>query len=516
MFWADQTARKIIKEKGNKKKYVCAAGITPSGVIHIGNCREIMTVDLVSRALKDLGKDVRFIYSWDDFDRLRKIPKNIPNQKEMEKYLMKAIVDIPDPWRCHRSYAEHFEKAVEDVLPKVGIKPEFIYQNEMFRKCAYVKEIKQVLENRDKIRNILNKFRKEPLAENWNPVRIYCRKCDKEETKITSWDGKYFLTYKCTCGHRETFDFRRKGIAKLQWRVDWPMRWHYEKVDFEPAGKDHSTVGGSRDTGVIIQKTVWKEDAPVYLMYDFVTVKGAGGKMSSSVGNVVTLDDVLAVYTPEVVRFFFAGTKPLKEFDFSFDENVFKFYEDFYKAERIYYGKEKVPERDKKHWTRVYEMSMIDKPTKTIPIQPGFRHCVNLITKHNDANKALKESGELNKTDNERYKAILERAKFWLENYAPKQHKAVLQESAPKDVLDKLTTNQKKALKEFANKLEKTKTEEDIKNLCFGVAKNNNIKPMEFFRSCYLVLIGNERGPRLTQLIVSIGKKKVAELLKKV
>ena len=73
--WADTTASRVIKEQGDKRKYVCASGITPSGHIHIGNFREVITTDLIVRALESRGKDVRFIYSWDDYDRLRKIPK---------------------------------------------------------------------------------------------------------------------------------------------------------------------------------------------------------------------------------------------------------------------------------------------------------------------------------------------------------------------------------------------------------------------------------------------------------
>ena len=108
--WADLAAERVIKEKGNKKKYVCAAGITPSGIVHIGNFREIITVDLVVRALKEKGKDVRFIYSWDDYDRFRKVPKNMPKQEILGKYIGIPIVDTPDVFGCHNSYAEHFEK----------------------------------------------------------------------------------------------------------------------------------------------------------------------------------------------------------------------------------------------------------------------------------------------------------------------------------------------------------------------------------------------------------------------
>ena len=66
-FWADKIAEDIIKQRGKKKEFVCASGITPSGTVHIGNFREIITTDLVVRALKDKGKKVKFIYSWEDY-----------------------------------------------------------------------------------------------------------------------------------------------------------------------------------------------------------------------------------------------------------------------------------------------------------------------------------------------------------------------------------------------------------------------------------------------------------------
>src|SRR3989338_10698287 len=82
--WADLAAENLISLE-NKKKYVCASGITPSGAVHIGNFREVITTDLVARALKDRKKQIRFIYSWDDYDVFRKIPKNMPKQDLLNK-----------------------------------------------------------------------------------------------------------------------------------------------------------------------------------------------------------------------------------------------------------------------------------------------------------------------------------------------------------------------------------------------------------------------------------------------
>ena len=135
--WADVAADNIVRIKGNKKKYVLAAGITPSGTIHMGNFREIITQELVKRALEKKGKRVKFIYSWDDYDVFRKVPKNLPKQAELKKHLRKPIFDVPDPFGCHKSYAEHFEKEMEEDVPAVGISPEYLYQHKIYLACTY-------------------------------------------------------------------------------------------------------------------------------------------------------------------------------------------------------------------------------------------------------------------------------------------------------------------------------------------------------------------------------------------
>jgi len=242
--WADETAEKIIFEKGgssgDEKVYTCASGITPSGTVHIGNFREIISVDLVVRALRDLGKKTRFIYSWDDYDVFRKVPKNMPKQDELEKYLRFPITMVPDPWEKETSYARHHEVDVESQLPAMGIFPEFIYQAERYRKSGYAKGIRAALEKRAELKEILDKFRDEEhkIQGEWWPVSVFCEKCNKDETDIEGWDGDWGLSYRCNaCGAKETLDIRKAKGIKLLWRIDWPMRWEFEKVDFEPAEK---------------------------------------------------------------------------------------------------------------------------------------------------------------------------------------------------------------------------------------------------------------------------------------
>ena len=517
LFWADRLAGQIVRERGKKDIYTCAAGITPSGTVHIGNFREIITVDIVSRALQKLGKKTRFIYSWDDYDRLRKVPENIPDGEKFAKYLLKPITLTPDPWGCHKSWAEHFEKEVEAVMPELGINPEYIRQSLLYGKCAYAEEIKLVLSKRDKIKKILDKYRKEPLPDDWWPLRIYCEKCGYESTRVVDWDGEYNVMYSCRCGHQGSLDLRKKGVAKLPWRVDWPMRWHFEGVDFEPAGKEHSTPGGSRTVGMEIIEAVWGEKAPVYQMYDFIILE-QGGKMSSSAGTVLKIRDVLDIYIPEVMRFLFAGTRPVREFAIPVGEGVFKAYEDFYKTERIYFGEENVPEKTKNQHTRIYELSCPGPPPKQIPIQPSFRHAVTLINIYREPKAAMTRvlsEARLTPDDTERYRAILERARNWLENRAPERWRFEVADDVPEDVKKALTEHQKDALGKLGKALEKDIWDENaLTDEFYRTAKGAGLNTGDFFRAMYLTLIGREQGPRLAPFVLAIGTKKVAKLLK--
>ena len=317
--WADITADKIIREKGEKPLYTCASGITPSGTVHIGNFREIITVELVVRALREKGKNVRFIYSWDDYDVFRKVPKNMPQPEVLEKYLRFPITLVPDTTGNAENYARANEKRVEDILPAVGVHPEYLYQAARYRDSYYAEDIRHALEHKDEIRAILNEYRTEPLPETWWPISVFSSFTEKDTTTVLDWDGEWKITYRDDeTGETETIDLRNTPNTKLPWRIDWPMRWVKEGVDFEPGGKDHLTEGGSYDTSKNVVK-VFGGEAPVTMRYDFVQIKGHGGKISSSSGDVVDLYDVLEVYPPEIVRYLFVGTRPSAEFAISFD-----------------------------------------------------------------------------------------------------------------------------------------------------------------------------------------------------
>lgn len=518
--WADMTADRICRQLGDKDTYTVASGITPSGTVHFGNFREVITVDFVARALRARGKKVRFIFSWDDYDTFRKIPKNMPKQDELEKYMFQPIVDTPDPFEQTESYASHQEQKFESQLSKVGIELEPLYQAKKYRAGDYKESIKLALDKRDEVAAILNQYRKEPLDKSWLPVSVYCAECNTDN-KITDkkWDGTH-LSYHCDhCGHDGSEELATTTRLKLPWRVDWPMRWAFEKVDFEPGGKDHSSQGGSFTTAKDIVK-LFDWQAPIYLQYDFVSIKGRGGKMSSSSGDVVTVNDVLKVYEPEMVRWIFASYKSNVDFAVSFDLDAIKTYEDFDRQERLAYGVEQGNEKKVNMAKRVYELSQIKdgQTPSTMPFQPSFRHLTNVLQINDGDLKATRNYYEAeikNERDERRFEQRAQCALNWLKLYAPEEFKFAINKVAPNIEVNEV---QKAFITDMVTLLEREGEHQNedkaLHEALYEIMHAKELKPMDIFPLCYQVLITKEKGPKLAGFMRTIGTKKVAQLFK--
>ena len=521
--WADQIAEKVIREKGDKDTYTVASGITPSGVVHFGNFREVITVDLVARALMQRGKKVRFIYSWDDYDTFRKVPANMPKQEELKNYLFQPIVDVPDPFGEYASYAEHNEKVFERDLPRVGITyVDFIYQNRKYRSGDYNDQIIHIMDNKDRIGEILQQFRTSELEEDWAPLLTYCSKCNRDRISITGYDGvAKTVTYKCElCGHEETISLKDSKRLKLPWRIDWPMRWSYEGVDFEPGGRDHSSAGGSRDTASIIIRDVFGKEPPVYVAYDNIGIKGFNGKISSSKGNVITLAEILDVYEPEMVRWILSSYKPNASFDLAFDLDVLKNYEDFDRMERVVYGLENVNEDKRRNARRIYELSQLGADGKipdVMPFQPSFRHLCNILQINDfDIAKARKhyESEIKNERDERRFNERAERAVFWIKNHAPEDFKFIINTAKRQDVpMSEAEAGFVSALKkELTDNWDVYTTDKELQAKIGSLVSEFGLTP-DIYKKLYQILINRDLGPKLAGFIRSIGREKILNLL---
>lgn len=530
--WADQQAARIIKEKGDRESYTCASGITPSGTVHIGNFREIITVDLVVRALKDRGKNVRFIYSWDDYDVFRKVPANMPKPEVLEKYLRYPITMVPDTFERDENYARHHEKDIENQLPRVGIHPEFLYQADRYRANRYVEGMKKAMQNRNVIKECLNAYRDDEhkmddSKEYW-PVAAFCCKCNKDTTQITDYDGEYGITYICqSCGHTEKGDLRTSKEFKLGWRVDWPMRWNEEQVCFEPGGKDHISPGGSYDTAKLVSKKIYGWDAPVTMKYDFVRLKGVPGKMSSSKGKVISLVDALEVYQPEVLRYIFASNKVDHEFSISFDLDVISIYEAYDKTERIVWGleepKEKNPEKKAQiiaQEKRLYELSQIEGIPAVMPYQVPFRLLTTLLqTYSGNVDAVINALGDVKPEQEETLRKRCACAWYWIRESAPECAEDMcfaLREDGSKaeDITGDMLKAVVRVREEVVPKVGTYAVDKDCQQDMYTIATELGLEAKDLFRALYHALINKDQGPRLANFMKIIGREKLTKILK--
>lgn len=522
--WSEEIALKIIERNPDKEEYVCAAGISPSGSIHIGNFRDIATSYFVVKSLRKMGKKAKLLFSWDEFDRFRKVPVNVAKiDDDMEKYIGQPYVDVRNPYNdgCG-SYAEHFEKEFEESMKKFGIEMDYRYQAQMNRSGKYSEHIITALKKRGEIFDILDSFRTQTAQEGekeaYYPVSIYCPECKKDTTKITSLsDDCTEAEYECQCGHKGHFNFKTDFNCKLAWKIDWPMRWMYEGVDFEPGGKDHASPTGSYQTSKIISKKIFGYEPPLFQGYEFIGIKGSTGKMSGSSGLNLTPDTLLHIYQPEVILWLYSKTLPTKAFDFCFDDGILRQYFEFDKQ----YNEYKKGTANELN-ASIMEKCLSDREISTVPM--GLLVQMGSVVDFNIPmlETVFEKIGTPYKY--EQFRDRLERAKYWLENCAPEAVNR-LREYRNWDVYSELSDEEKKEismLHEYIAKggysLDELNTKlYDIPKAVFPdiVEDKKKMKEIQgkFFKDVYKLLIDKEQGPRLYLFLFAIDPEKYVGLL---
>ncbi len=526
MHWSEEIAKRIIERNPDKEEYVCAAGISPSGSIHIGNFRDIATSYFVVRALRKMGRKARLLFSWDEFDRLRKVPVNVAKVRDdMEQHIGKPYVDVENPFADSpeiKTYAEYFEKEFEQSIVKFGIEMDYRHQADMYRSGKYVEHILHALRKRGEIFDILDSHRTQDAQEGereaYYPVSIYCPVCGKDTTKIHSLsDDCTVAQFSCECGHSGEFDFTKDFNCKLAWKIDWPMRWMYEGVDFEPGGKDHAARNGSYDTSKDISKAIFGYEAPLFQGYEFIGIKGTTGKMSGSSGLNLTPDTLLKLYQPEVILWLYSKTEPLKAFDFCFDDGILRQYFEFDKMQTAWED----GSADEHTSAIMYNTTVEGRKPATVPmsllVQLGS--VVNFNVPMLEI--VFEKIGTPYKYAD--FADRLERAKFWLEQCSPENVNR-LRTYRNWELYNSFTDEEKKEIELLCNFIKTDGyTLDDLNAELYAIPKKifgedmdaKELKGIQgqFFKNVYKLIIDKERGPRLYLFLFAVDKESYLSLL---
>jgi lysyl-tRNA synthetase, class I len=514
MHWADVLAKEAVSQAD---RHVLATAITPSGPIHVGNMREVLTTEMVARSLRDVEKvETELIYIADSYDPLRKVyPFLDPNV--YEPFVGRPLVEIPCPCADHKSYAEHFLKPFLKALDDLGVEMKVLDAYQMYREGRYKEEISEAMGATPRVRTIIEEASGRRLPKDWIPFNIQCQGCKRLTNTRPLRVDQTEVEYTCVCGHHGRIDVTHPGAGKLPWRIDWPARWRFLGVTFEAMGKDHAAAGGSWDTGIRLAKEIFGIEPPTRTVYEFIQLKGVGA-MHSSTGTAVSAEDVLKMTPPEVLRFFIAKNQPNKHLDFDPGLGILDLVDEYDSYERAHHGAEE-GRAGMKDIDRTYVLSQPRRVPAQLPFQIPYRHLVTVVQVAGEASKVpqiLARGGlDVAKLDEQaarRFAHRIEHVSYWLARFAPESVKFTLQSQAP---TIEFSADERSLVALLATRLADVAWDaQSIHDAVHGASVELGLKPGDAFRTVYKAFLAKTSGPRAGFFLAALERDFVVERLR--
>ncbi|MEV5888375.1 lysine--tRNA ligase [Nonomuraea fuscirosea] len=530
--WVSRFADDVIAEAERRapgKPIVCASGLSPSGPIHLGNLREVMTPHLVADEIRRRGRECVHLLSWDDYDRFRRVPAGI--DPSWAEHIGKPLTSVPaPPGSSYANWAEHFKSPMTAALGELGVEVHGISQTQQYTSGAYREQILTAVRERARIDAVLSRYRTKQASkqdserEDYFPYKPYCDLCERDLTTVTAYDDETTeLAYTCECGFGETVRLAEHDRGKLVWKVDWPMRWAHEGVIFEPSGVDHHSPGSAWIVGGQIVGEVFGGQQPIGPMYAFVGITGMA-KMSSSKGDVPTPSDALAIMEAPVLRWLYARRKPAQSFKIAFDHEIQRLYDEWDALGRKVAAGQAQPAELAAH-NRAVRTAAGPLPATPHPVPyRTLASVADITTGH--AEQTLRILSDLDGVETlEAARPRLDRAQRWVDDHVPADQRTRVRESPDQELLDSLGPGEREGLRLLADGLDDW-TLEGLTALVYGVPKLQAGLPADakatpelktaqraFFALLYRLLVGRDTGPRLPTLLMAVGADRVRKLV---
>jgi lysyl-tRNA synthetase, class I len=564
--WVSQFADEVIEAADRLmpgRPIVCASGISPSGPVHLGNLREVLTPHLVADEIRRRGAECAHIISWDDYDRFRRVPGGI--DPSWSEHIGKPLTHVPPPpGSPHASWADHFRAPLIEALRELGVEYRGISQTQMYTAGAYTDQILLAMRERRRIDAILADYRTKPKpapaaknlseaeaaasalalagsgaadeddgasASGYYPYKPYCDVCDRDTTTVTAYDDETTeLTYVCACGHSATVKLSAYAHGKLVWKVDWPMRWTYEGVSFEPSGVDHSSPGSSFVVGGRIVRDVFGGVQPIGPMYAFVGTGGTAGttKMSSSKGAVPTPSMALGIMEAPVLRWLYSRKKPAQAITISFGQELQRIYDEWDGLIRRVTDDTAAP-GERAAYSRAAGTAA--GLLRTTPVRLPFGTLASVYDVTTGQPEQMLRVLRLAAPDVvveslDVLRPRLDRAAEWITTQVPSDQRTEVRSAPDHGAVAALAEDQRSAIRLLLDGLDENWTLDGLTTLVYGVPKQllgvaPDAKPTPelrtaqraFFVLLYQLLTGRDTGPRLPTLLLAIGADRVRALL---
>ncbi len=544
--WVARTAGEVRAEAERRRPGLVpttptvASGISPSGPVHLGNLRELMVPHLIADEIRKQGAPCRHILSWDDYDRLRRVPAGFG--ESFAEHIGRPLTAVPDPCGRHPNWAEHFKEPLREALARLGIQVTEISQTEMYTSGAYTEQIVTAMRRRADIGAVLARYQTRRGAERdtvpdddgdpqtgvYYPFRPYCAACGRDDTTVTAFaDESTEITYTCACGARVGPVPIAQVAGKLAWKVDWPMRWAYERVTFEPAGVDHASPGSSFTVGGELVSEIFGGEMPLHFQYAFVGTKGSA-KMSGSRGGAPTPADALEIFEAPLLRWLYVRRRPEQAITLAFDEEVGRVYDEWDAlSRRVADGRADAAARA----IFVRASGTAEGPLPVTPRPLPFRTLASVadITA-GDQVQILRILRDVAADDPvgslDEVRPRLDCAQAWVAGYVAPAARTQVRDQPDAARLAALTDSERGALKLLTERMGDDWSLDGLTALLYGIPKLLRGLPISapptaelkasqraWFILLYQLLIGKVTGPRLPTLLLALGQDRIRALL---
>lgn len=514
--WLDKLASEMVAREASLGRNMgmlrVESGLGASGIPHIGSLGDAARAYGVKLALENLGYKSELVAYSDDMDGLRKIPDGMP--ASLDEHLAKPVSSIPDPFGCHDSYGMHMSSILLDGLDRIGIKYEFRRAVDTYRQGLLKEQIHAILENGTRIGERIASMVGQDKYKKYLPYFPVCASCGRIYTAESTdyLPDERRVAYRCHdveigsrtvkgCGHGGEADIARDP-GKLAWKVEFAARWAAFDIRFEAYGKD---IMDSVMVNDWVAQEILGFPHPHHVKYEMFLDKG-GKKISKSLGNVMTAQKWLRFGSPKsILLLLYKRITGAREVGF---EDIPSLMNEYNELEDVYFGRIQMDNKAKLARMRgLYEYVNLLEPPGQPGVHVNYRLVVELASMFKADRKCmvarkLQEYGVIDGPGPE-VEALIEVAGNFSDEFDT-------QDSAEVVDLDECS---RAALAALADALGGDEDPGDVQNVIFHIAKSNGVKPRDFFRILYQVILGTSGGPRIGPFISDIGRKKVAAML---
>ena len=504
--WPYEEARKLLKrypDGPGDRAILFETGYGPSGLPHLGTFQEVARTLMVRHALAELVDwPSRLIAFSDDMDGMRKVPPGVPSQEMMAANLDRPLCAVPNPYATdHDSYAAHNNAMLRAFLDRFGFDYEFLSSADCYRSGRFDKALREVLRRYDGIMNVMLPTLREERRRTYSPVlpispvtgkvlQVPVEVLDAEAATIRFTDPDTGETVEQSI---------LGGGAKLQWKVDWAMRWVALGVDYEMAGKD--LIDSVIQSGKIAR--VLGARPPEGFNYELFLDEN-GEKISKTKGNGVTIEQWLTYAPPESLSFYiYREPKKAKQLSFAVIPKAVDEYQQFLAAYPGQPWKERLG-------NPVHHIHAGAVPPARVPLT--FALLLNLAGVALTEDKALlwsfvrRYAPETSPETHPELDALIGYAAAYFRDFV----KTTLQRRSP----DEMETAALRDLDEKLAELPSGVSAEDIQNIVFEIGKAHPFASLrDWFKALYETLLGTSQGPRMGSFIALYGIENTRRLI---